>query len=116
MARIPDEPTLQDPQEWDWGGTVRSTANRTTRVILSVAFSNDEMAIVARAAEAKRQRVSTFVRDAAIQAARSTGTVPVNLGPVTATTPTQLYSAYVRVFSGAAGGQLQITEEKIQVK
>ena len=62
---------LQNPDTWDFANAVIRPANeKRARSILSVAFAAEQFEAIGKAAERRGKKVSAFVREAALRAAK----------------------------------------------
>lgn len=106
-----DRRDLEDPAQWDWDSAEPRAAERAHRAVLSVALSAQDMELIAQAAEAAGKKVSAFVRDAALAAARrSTAGGQAWFSPVTSSNPVQVFTPSVWVFSSVQHAALTMRE------
>ena len=68
-----DEDELEKEDTWDFGRSQRRRPVKNPRSIVSVAFSADEFQLVVACAEREGKRTSQFIREAALEGARSGG-------------------------------------------
>jgi hypothetical protein len=61
---------LQNPEHWDYERAERRPAAKAGRAVVSVAFPRDDFQLVANAADREGERLSEFVRKAAVARAR----------------------------------------------
>ncbi len=61
---------LMDTEAWDWDNAVTLPPVKRKRSVLSVAFSAEQFEAIGEAAEALGMKLSAFVREAALRAAR----------------------------------------------
>lgn len=62
---------LQNPETWDFEGAEKRSPVKEGRTVVSVAFPRRDFARVSEAAERAEQRVSEFIREAALEKASS---------------------------------------------
>ncbi len=62
-----------DPEEWGEPESVEKPKNRRLAAMISVRFAPEEEETIRRAASARGESVSHFIRQAAVREARSTG-------------------------------------------
>jgi hypothetical protein len=60
---------LMDPSNWDWENVATQPPKRA-RSVISVAFSGEQLDAVGEAAKRRGKKVSAFIREAALRAAR----------------------------------------------
>jgi hypothetical protein len=62
---------LQDPEHWDWDSAESHPGNPIPGIVLRVRFQGDDARLVLAAAKAARTGAIEYVRQAAIQAAKT---------------------------------------------
>jgi hypothetical protein len=65
---------LEDPSTWEDGGEVRP-AVKSSRAVVSVAFSREDLARIAAEAERRGMKTSEFIRAAALRCVTTPGTL-----------------------------------------
>ena len=64
------EEELMDPETWDFANAVQMPPVKRGRSVLSVAFAAEQFEAIGKAAERRGKKLSAFVREAALRAAR----------------------------------------------
>ena len=58
---------LENPDNWDFNAVKVHPAVKSARAIVSVAFSREDYELVSLCAESSGQRISEFIREAALE-------------------------------------------------
>lgn len=62
---------LENPENWDFERAEERQPSRSARAVVSVAFPRDDFTIVSEAARESGKKLSEFVREAAVDRART---------------------------------------------
>lgn len=67
------EKDLENPESWDYKSLQTRQPVKSPRVVVSVAFSREDFAVVSQFAERLGKRTSEFIREAALEKAKGRG-------------------------------------------
>jgi hypothetical protein len=104
---------LQNPDNWDWESAQRVTVpSEHKRSVVSVSLPRDQSRLIAEAAERAGERVSAFIRNAAME--RATGKqhkITVRFDPevISAASPENILNPRLLHMRGQRSGDYSLT-------